>query len=693
MASPVSFGTRGWACVALIGLLTPGPFWSAFSDGSEFVFDDVPAILKNSDLTSQSVNVSRIFQNDFWGDPLRSSRSHKSYRPLTILLFRLIVHVVGFNVYVFRLINLLFHTLNAILVFIIARRWLNSTLFLALLFAWHPIHVESVMAGVGLADLTSSGLCLLAMLLYQNQGPACSMIGIFGISILTFVAMLCKEPGIMLPALVLINGFYLDPRRQSTLNHLRAWLWKTMSYLSVTIVCLVIRLKIMNFKQPTFKREDNPTIFMSSFPMRVLNHAYHHALNAWLLVCPDWLCFDWSMGCLRPISSYLDIRCLVIILFWGYLASIPLMAFVSGHRKIKYIMSAMGLSIASFLPASNIFFDVGFVIAERNLYLPSLGYCLILALATQHSPTKRFTPYVQLAQFVILAIFGLRSSQRSLDWRSELELFQSGLRVCPNNAKVHYNIAKRLADLDKDQMALLEYKQALHLHPQYEHALNNLGNLYRKLKDPSKALESLNLAVAINPEFSTAWMNLGVTQAQIGAFRDAEKSYHQALQLRSDYPDCHFNLGNLYLKTNELDRASKCFERAIFLKPEHKSAWANLILLNDEQGLWDEAERLAISAIARFPGESDFPFHLANLYGKMNRFEEAEQFFLLALNLAEDPRTLNENNKGLYHSNLGVLYHRWKKYRLAAQHYNMALVINANNFNAKQNLESIRKFL
>ncbi|XP_059079606.1 protein O-mannosyl-transferase TMTC4-like [Tigriopus californicus] len=696
MASLVSFRRRGWICVALIGLLVPGPFWPALSNGSEFVFDDIPAILKNSDVTSQSVNLSRIFHNDFWGDPLKSARSHKSYRPLTVLLFRLIVHLFGFNVKVFRSINLLLHTLNSVLVFMIARRWLfhlKAALFAALLFAWHPVHVESIMAGVGLADVTYSGLCLWAIFLCQNQGPICSMVEISGLSILTLGAMFFKEPGIMLPSLVLINGFCLDPRRRPIVYQVRVWLWKAIAFLIITLMCLAMRLKIMNFKQPSFKLEDNPAIFMNSFQARALNHAYHHALNAWLLLCPDWLCFDWSMGCLTPIFSCLDIRCLFISLFWVYLANILVMIWISNHRNSKCIISATGLSIASFLPASNVFFNVGFVIAERNLYLPSVGSCLIVALATQNIPIKRLAPYFQIIQLFMLVIFGLRCSQRSLDWKSELGLFQSGLRVCPNNAKVHYNIAKRLADQDKDHMSLLQYERALQLHPKYEHALNNLGNLYRKMKKPAKALEFLERAVAINPEFSTAWMNLGVTQAQIGALLEAERSYHQALEYRSDYPDCHFNLGNLYLKMKNLDRASKCFERAIFLNPEHKSAWANLILLKDEQKLWDDAEHLAKSATARFPEESDFPFHLANLYGKIDRFEKAEQLFLSALTLAENPNTSNGRNRGLYHNNLGVLYHRWKKYRLAAQHYEMALVLDANNFNTKQNLESIQKFL
>ena len=75
-------------------------------------------------------------------------------------------------------------------------------------------------------------------------------------------------------------------------------------------------------------------------------------------------------------------------------------------------------------------------------------------------------------------------SYRGLEWGTEAKLFKSGLRVCPKNAKVHYNIAKLSNDSD---IAIKHYTRALDLWPSYEHAMNNLGNIYKNIGEFEQA--------------------------------------------------------------------------------------------------------------------------------------------------------------------------------------------------------------
>lgn len=158
----------------------------------------------------------------------------------------------------------------------------------------------------------------------------------------------------------------------------------------------------------------------------------------------------------------------------------------------------MGLAmlIIPFLPASNIFFNVGFVLAERTLYLPSAGYCFIFVIGLQ-KVCHRF-PYSK----VPLAIYGIlivtwfaKSWMRSAHWKTEKALFHSALNVCPLNAKVHYNVAKCAADIGQIVLAESEYKEALRLHPDYAQAMNNLGNLLKEQKRYEEAEKLLRKAV------------------------------------------------------------------------------------------------------------------------------------------------------------------------------------------------------
>lgn len=91
----------------------------------------------------------------------------------------------------------------------------------------------------------------------------------------------------------------------------------------------------------------------------------------------------------------------------------------------------------------------------------------------------------------------MRTIHRNIDWLSEENLFNSALKVCPLNAKVHYNVAKVAADNNKKTLAIEEYMKAIELNPIYEQAMNNLANLLREEKQFDKAEVLLRRALEI----------------------------------------------------------------------------------------------------------------------------------------------------------------------------------------------------
>ncbi|XP_073254700.1 protein O-mannosyl-transferase TMTC4-like [Porites lutea] len=124
----------------------------------------------------------------------------------------------------------------------------------------------------------------------------------------------------------------------------------------------------------------------------------------------------------------------------------------------------MGLAIlvVPFLPASNIFFTVGFVVAERVLYLSSIGSCLITVLGFAALSKKYFGKKVLgLTVGALIALYMARTVQRSAEWVDEDTLFTSGLTVCPLNAKVHYNIGKLRAEKGQAVIAEKFYREAI----------------------------------------------------------------------------------------------------------------------------------------------------------------------------------------------------------------------------------------
>uniref|UniRef100_A0A3Q1FK11 dolichyl-phosphate-mannose--protein mannosyltransferase n=1 Tax=Acanthochromis polyacanthus TaxID=80966 RepID=A0A3Q1FK11_9TELE len=668
--------------VALVALLC---FINSY-DG-EFVFDDSEAIVNNKDLRP-TTPLNNIWSNDFWGSNLSSNSSHKSYRPLTVLTFRLNylvaggLHPVGFHV-----LNIVLHAvISALMIDVFAiligglaydekGRILNhapkTSLLAAVFFAAHPIHTESVAGIVGRADLLCALFFQLSFLTYCkafNKDDRFSVQWVVVSLLLCAAAMLCKEQGIT----VLVSEIF------------RMGLLTRLALMGLGgLLMLYARWRIMGTGPPAFTEVDNPASFAESVFLRIVNYNYYYSLNAWLLLCPWWLCFDWSMGCVPLIKSATDWRMVWLLLLWCILIGLISQALCSqDSQRRRTLTLGLVLLVVPFLPACNVFFRVGFVIAERVLYLSSAGFCLLLAYSLGHCFCRWLLCVMVLA---LLCVYVVRCALRSHQWRSEQSLFSSALSVCPLNAKVHYNVGKNLADKGNTSAAVSFYREAVRLHPTYVHAMNNLGNILKEKNELVEAEQLLSKAVSIQPDFAAAWMNLGIVQNSLQKFEKAEQSYWNAIRFRRKYPDCYYNLGRLYADQNRHIDALNAWRNATVLKPDHSLAWNNMVILLDNTGNLGQAELIGREALRLLPNDHTIMFSLANVLGKLQKYKESEGFFLHALRI--------NPNAASCHGNLAVLYHRWGKLELAKKHYELSLKMDPEAPGTRDNYNMLRRKL
>ncbi|XP_015190839.1 PREDICTED: transmembrane and TPR repeat-containing protein 4-like isoform X1 [Polistes dominula] len=674
-----------------------------------FVFDDAEAIVNNDD--AQKTPIWKIFKNDFWGTKLSHKGSHKSYRPLTVLTFRIQYWIRGhLNSQDFHIANIILHIIVSLLTYyvfniLLSNKEQNLAFYGTVLFTIHPVHTEAISGIVGRAEL----LCLLFMwlsLIMYNQciiakhfiSKLCNITGCIT-SIL--IAMLCKETGItaigicIVYDLVIINEFLPNDILKlltSKDSHISSTIIAKLNrsfFIRMFVLCLSaimllsLRFTIMEFSTPKFQPVDNPASFVDNCFLRFINYSYIYSINMWLLICPVWLCFDWSMGCIPLITGY-DKRIFFIILFWMFIGTIIVHIF-SAHkdRFLRCTIIGLALLVVPFLPASNIFFTVGFVLAERTLYIPSAGYCLLVVIGLQKLLKGTSLRNLLILFYTFLCVtFFIRSWNRSDQWRSEESLFRSALDVCPLNAKVHYNIAKNAADAGNLNLAKLEYEEALRLNPKYPQAMNNLANL---LKDEGKYDIAENLfkqAVTLQKDFATAWMNYGIVLSALKRYEESERSYLTALSQKPKYPDCYYNLGVLYLEQKHYHKALMAWTNATKLKVTHRRAWTNMVILLDDLGMSEEALKIANEALQHIPDHASIYFNIANILGKLGRFLEAETYFKQAI--SRNPID------SMFYTNLGVLYHRWNKVNEAEYMYKKALEFNPHSQSAKENLKKLQ---
>ncbi len=224
---------------------------------------------------------------------------------------------------------------------------------------------------------------------------------------------------------------------------------------------LAVRARAMGFSPPSFAKADNPAAASSSFLTRFLTFAHLPALNAWLLLCPSSLSFDWSMDAVPLVERVWDIRNAATLVFYSILVKLGLSCTsftrtlwmpVTLKKESKVISSpATALSLLlmclPFLPASNLFFYVGFVVAERVLYIPSLGSCLLVAhlldrrfsVKNSRCGSSRSSKRFWLSAAVLLLIpLAAKTVFRNRDWGDEGQLYLSGVGVNPPKGRVLY---------------------------------------------------------------------------------------------------------------------------------------------------------------------------------------------------------------------------------------------------------------
>jgi tetratricopeptide (TPR) repeat protein len=434
-----------------------------------FVFDDVYAVLAHPAVTG-SEGWRSAFQTDFWGAPMHSARSHKSFRPLTTLSFRADAALHGLEARGFHVTNVALHVAVCLLFarfcrsVVFAPRERGAALFAALLFAVHPVHVEAFANIVGRAEILSAGFFLAALFCFQASISGSAAGGVSALSPLPLAylcaaaSMLCKETGVAVFGVFVVWEGLMFLRTLATAAPpagLKVHAARAALHLAVLALLLVPRLSLNADTVPCFGVVDNQGAFNEDRLTRALTLAHYAAQHAWLLIFPSQLACDRSFGSIPLVTSWSDPRNVYSAgLFAGVLAvglyALALSCRRAAHRSPHAAGLGVAILLGPFLPASNIFFPVGFTVAERILYAPSMGFCILAAvlLASLIRTLRRWRPSLVLllgvAIAAALACMGTKSIAQSRVWSDGEALGRAGLRHYPHNPKLHLLIAQGL---------------------------------------------------------------------------------------------------------------------------------------------------------------------------------------------------------------------------------------------------------
>lgn len=473
-----AFSSKLFLSLLAIFLVTCTSYYNAY-DG-QFCFDDQFAILNNPDAQGKT-SIWDIWRHDYWGQDIQILDSHKSYRPITVISFRIQywIHHVLFGttdsndywlLVQLHIGNILLHAVASCLVFSVARATLNisyeASLGAGILFATHPIHTEAVSNIVGRTEMVSAIFGLLAFLVYVSADGTlehCFKRTVMAMA-LVWCAILSKETAFALFPIFLwwdvLYTFQNSQRKAVRKNGL--YLRIALLFVGVLLYLYARKAITVHFTVSNYRRAENPIAFSNSTLERWLSTLYLHGRYMMALIKPWPLSCDWSYNCIPLIHTLWDSRnYLWVSLYLSIFAvfSIAVYWYLHGHSNGFILLFLIGFAGASFFPASNVLLFVGTMLAERVLYLPSIAFCILVAYIV-HWIAKRVSSswlYYSVL-FITTSMYIMITLERNLDWRNDEALFESAYHVCPDSVKVLFN----LAVLRDKQNQFNEAKQLLH---------------------------------------------------------------------------------------------------------------------------------------------------------------------------------------------------------------------------------------
>ena len=416
---------------------------NSFSGG--FVLDNRVLILEDARVHQVSIDsLSNIVGHSYWWPVVESGL----YRPVTTLsyLFNYAVLGNGNSPTGYHVVNLLLHMMNVLLVLALGLR-LSRNLRLAGLVAavWavHPLATEAVTNIIGRADLLAAMGALAALYAHlrarEAAGSSAQLSWMIGVMAATTIGVFSKENAVAIVAVAMLYDIVILEGRISTTALVSGW------------VPFVLPLALMWYQRGAVLGEtaiapvpfvDNPIAGAGFWQGRLTAMAVA-ARYLWLIVWPARLSADYSFSQIPLVSGTLH----------DWIAWTVVAAVVAGivwlWRMQRSVALALTAGLLMFLPVSNLAFPTGTIMAERLIYLPSLGVIAAVVTGLSAAANRLRVPVAAPIMVAVMVVaLGLRTWIRNPDWDSEVSLWTAAVSVSPDSFKTHGALAEALYNAD-----------------------------------------------------------------------------------------------------------------------------------------------------------------------------------------------------------------------------------------------------
>lgn len=523
---------------------------------NNYSIDDGYVIVGHPRVEKGISGIPEIFTSQYAID----KKQKYGYRPVTLSSFALEYQFFGAVPFVSHLINLLIYTLTCLILFKLLKRlfqnyhWSLSAIAVGI-FIVHPIHSEVVNNVKSRDELLCFLFALLSLFNFIKYADTKKYFYIGSGLLLLVLSLLSKPSSITYFAIIPFTLYYFTDIK-----------WKGIGSVALAFVGFVLLVRIavplvidldgevisrnaMFFENPLYHEK-------GTFISRIPTAFYTVLLYTKLLVVPHPLVFYYGFDYV-PIAGWNDIQSWIAIL-----------SLVSGTGYALYKMRSktiVSFGILYFLITismfSNLIKPAPGIIAERFVYLPSLGFCIVAAYGLFHLINKKDYSFeknkvIFSTLIVMFTIAFVRVVVRNQDWNDQLTLVGKDIQYLEKSVKANTMYADLL---------FIEY--------------NSTSDREKKLVIAEKAIKHYNQAIRTYPDHKDAINNLGVLYLNIGLYQAAIQNMKKAIELGATDSENYFNLGAVYEMNGNKPEAIQCYQRALTVDAEYLKAKSRLDVL------------------------------------------------------------------------------------------------------------------
>ena len=636
-------------CLAL-AILTVITFWSLKDCG--FINLDDPLYVYENAYVQSGLNWNSIGQA-FSSELAKVGHWH----PLTWLSLMLDYQIFGLNPHGYHLINLLFHVMNTILLFLILHRMTKTlwpSAFVAALFAIHPLHVESVAWITERKDVLSTFFWMLTMGAYSYYVEHPGFRRYCFVLLFFTLGLMAKSMLVTLPFVLLLLDYWplqrfqeINPEQkiQAEVFNLTPsvkeilevekladteYKWSLIYPLLLEKVPLFVLAVLSSIVTYIAAQSAGAVRFLKTLSLgaRIENAFVSYIAYIGKMIWPS------NLAVFYPHQLLLSWQVLGSVLL---LITITVAVFMMVKRS-PYLATGWLWYLGTLVPVIGILQAGSQAMADRYTYIPLIGLFIIVAWGVPDLLKKwNYRKEILWASsaLVILCLSIITWAQVGY-WQNSITLYDHTLKITDYNWPIYYCRGNAYSDLGNYRQAIEDLNRVIAIRPSYAEAYNNRGAAYKGFGNYRQAIEDFNKAIEIRPNYPEAYLNRGLAYVGLGNYRQAIEDLNRVIAIRPNYPEAYLNRGFAYNGLGNYRQAIEDFNRAIEIRPSYVEAYNNRGLVYGGLGNYRQAIEDYGRAIKIKPDYADAYYSRGNIYSMLGQYQLAIEDFNKVIRLKPD---------------------------------------------------------